>query len=71
MINRKPRDKRPRHRCPECHSANIYKRFWVSKWTKNSRRRGKYVVNPGEPYDKLTKYRCIVCKNEFDIALVE
>lgn len=71
MINRRPRDGRPRNRCPECHSANIYKRSLASKWTKNSRKRRKYVIDTGESDGELKKYRCIDCKNEFDIALVE
>jgi len=70
MINKRPRDARPRYRCPECNSSNIYKRSLASKWTKNSRKKNKYV-NISEYDDSFKKYRCIVCKNQFDKAMVE
>ena len=69
MINKRPRDRRPRHRCPECHSSNIYKRTFISTLVKPAK--GRYAIDIGESSSIFKKYRCINCKKEFEIAFVE
>ncbi len=71
MGRRNPRDNRPRHRCPKCRSANIYKRSLVLKWGNSSKKKGKCAIDDTEKDSDIKKYRCINCKNEFDTALIE
>lgn len=70
MGYKKMGDKRPRHRCPECRSTNIYKRSCNYNWIKHSRKKGRHTGNDDEN-DIIKKYLCNRCRNEFDIALVE
>jgi len=59
-----------RLRCPTCNSGDLYKRIWSEVWKKKSRMKDKYDNNTIDVFKrKARKYRCLNCKNEFDIPL--
>ena len=61
---------RPRHRCPECRSTDIYKRSCNYYRIKNSKKRGRRTDAKDEN-DIVKKYLCNRCRNEFDIAIID
>jgi DNA-directed RNA polymerase subunit RPC12/RpoP len=66
--------RRPRHRCPNCSSNNIYKRTFSPIYTEKSRRSRKKIRNEiGEVVYRgaSKKYRCIACRYEFDAPIIE
>jgi hypothetical protein len=67
--------KRPRHRCPKCKSNNIYKRISCPMYTEKSKQRGRHkiveVIGSKVFFDLSKKYRCVACRNEFDVPIIE
>jgi hypothetical protein len=63
--------KRQRHRCPKCRSNNIYKRSSCPKYTEISRKKGRHDIGIEANSSTPKKYRCINCKNEFDVPIIE
>lgn len=63
--------RRPRHRCPECKSNNIYKRTLSYLYTEKSKKRFKRKIGYVMDGSKFNKYRCIYCGKRFDIPIVE
>jgi hypothetical protein len=66
--------RRPRRRCPVCKSNNIYKRTFSPIYTeksKRSRKKGRNEIGEVVYRGASKKYRCVACRNEFDVAIVE
>ncbi len=64
------KDVRPRHRCPKCKSSNIYKRTLSPIYTEKSKKKGRHKIGKDLCDGASKKYRCVACRNEFDIPLV-
>jgi ribosomal protein L37AE/L43A len=65
------RVRRPRHRCPKCKSNNIYKRVLSPIYTEKSKKKGRHKIGEMVERDTSKKYRCVACRNEFDVPVVE
>jgi hypothetical protein len=54
-------------RCPLCKYTNIYRRVRVVKFERNRWRKSN--LNLVE--ERVKRYRCQICKHEFDVPLIE
>ncbi len=72
------KNNRPKRRCPDCGSTNIYKRSRdsiISSKCKKVYKEKIYVCTQGCVQNGenggIKKYRCVSCKKEFDSPLIQ